>query len=74
MHVVAVAEGEVEINYFLGLLLYHAYIYMYKYILYIDGRDGTGEGHMENWKRREKTLTAIPFHPPPHYIYIGGPP
>lgn len=65
MHVVAVAEGEVEINYFLGLLLT-----MRIYILYIDGRDGIGEGHMENWKRREKTLTAIPFHRPTIYLYI----
>lgn len=66
MHVVAVAQGEVEINYFLGLLLYHAYIY----ILYIDGRGGAGEGHMENWKRREKTLTAIPFRHSTVYLYM----
>lgn len=57
-------------NKLLSRLIIIPCVYIYKYILYIDGRDGTGEGHMENWKRREKTLTAIPFHPLPLlYIY-----
>lgn len=59
MHVVVVVEGEVEINYFLGLLLYCAQM---------EGQVGQRGSHGKLEKARENfNCHPFPLPPPPLY-------